>query len=940
MRMRSRSIAALRCLALLAACAAPVGLSVAARADCVPDPAVTGNSVVCSGTDADGFVAGAGVDSLSVSVQSGASVDNGGAGTPSIGVNATSTVSVASGGSVTASGAGSAGISAAGADNRVTNSGVVDVAGDGARGVVVGSGTGISSSQRSFLNDMGATLDVNGTGAVGLDVVGDGASVQIFGTLAVEGAGGVGIRALTHDNSMRNDGAITVMDGGTGVLLGPVTPTLPSEPPKQSLFVNSTPGTIDVQGAGAVGIGLAGDGSNAINFGSIQATGAGSTGVAFSASGATLDNLGSIVAEGPAVDLTGSTGVNDVANEASGPGNVTPLIRSSSGTAILGGANVDRVVNRGLIEGDVSLGGGDDLYTGFGSVTGNVLLGAGDDKVEVLPGLSVTGSIDGGAGTDAFNLAPSIGTYDLNSPTGFETFEVEGGGAWSVSGSASFSGGTTVVGILRPQGVLTLGGDYTQAAGSTFAVLLDPGGTSDRLDVTGAVTIENGATLSLAQSAPLSPGDSFTILTATDGVSGEFSSVTKPNISGFLRTTPLYDGSSVQVVVTRASYTSAARTPNQRAVASALDRALAAGPSGDMATVLLQVDKLSPAEFGVVADALSPEVYDAQTAAALGVGRDFARLLEQRPLVCHVVVYEGPPRVEEEPPCRAGGITAWGALVGSLANRDGGPQHASYDYGSGGAALGVDARPSEHWLLSAELGGSRSALSFDEHRGSGDLNTVEVGAAATWMLGGTHLRVVGSWGHGWHQTRRQVNALFRKALGRHESDRLGAIAEVAHAFQVGLLAIEPIATADYAYLEEGRVSESGAGALSLVVDGRHSSVFSTTAGLRVSTEWFKYAYMGSSLEWADGVWRPEVDVRWRERWTGSDRDVSARFAGATGTGPFTVAARDARRGVELAARVSFQPVRTRTTVQLAYEAFVGDGTLVHQATARVNIPLP
>src|SRR5262245_15314363 len=50
----------------------------AAYAQCTPDPAVSGDTVTCTGNDADGFAAGFGVNNLTVNVQPGATVfDNG-----------------------------------------------------------------------------------------------------------------------------------------------------------------------------------------------------------------------------------------------------------------------------------------------------------------------------------------------------------------------------------------------------------------------------------------------------------------------------------------------------------------------------------------------------------------------------------------------------------------------------------------------------------------------------------------------------------------------------------------------------------------------------------------------------------------------------------------------------------------------------------------------
>jgi hypothetical protein len=74
-------------------------------------------------------------------------------------------------------------------------------------------------------------------------------------------------------------------------------------------------------------------------------------------------------------------------------------------------------------------------------------------------------------------------------------------------------------------------------------------------------------------------------------------------------------------------------------------------------------------------------------------------------------------------------------------------------------------------------------------------------------------------------------------------------------------------------------------------------------------------------------------------WTGADRDVEAHMAGApAGSGEFTVFADDASAGLEIAARVRFQPQWTRNTVELGYDVFVGNDLTVHNLGATVRIP--
>ncbi len=77
--------------AAVAAILASLCLStVAANAQCVPDPATSGQTVTCSGFLPDGFEAGAGVNNLTVTVQSGAILNDN--GTAAVGLNDSNTV--------------------------------------------------------------------------------------------------------------------------------------------------------------------------------------------------------------------------------------------------------------------------------------------------------------------------------------------------------------------------------------------------------------------------------------------------------------------------------------------------------------------------------------------------------------------------------------------------------------------------------------------------------------------------------------------------------------------------------------------------------------------------------------------------------------------------------------------------------------------------------
>ncbi|ENI1059495.1 S8 family serine peptidase, partial [Serratia marcescens] len=157
------------------------------------------------------------------------------------------------------------------------------------------------------------------------------------------------------------------------------------------------------------------------------------------------------------------------------------------------------------------------------------------------------------------------------------------GGSGTVGSLTARQGGTVAPG--NSIGTLNVAGNVSFEPGSRYAVEVGPNGQSDRIQSGGsatigggevAVTLENSANL-LAQSEVRSLlGQQYTILSAQQGVSGQFDAVALNYL--FLGTGLSYQPTGVTLSVGRngTSFASVAQTPNERAVAAAAD-ALAAG---------------------------------------------------------------------------------------------------------------------------------------------------------------------------------------------------------------------------------------------------------------------------------------------------------------------------------------------------------------------------
>lgn len=231
--------------------------------------------------------------------------------------------------------------------------------------------------------------------------------------------------------------------------------------------------------------------------------------------------------------------------------------------AITGGAGSDQVVNNGTIIGDVVLGGGDDRF-------------------EVFDGSILTGSADGGTGSDwlalhlggtpaapnAIDFAPysgfeqlllESGTGTLAGSVSFDSIGVNGGRLIGLAGSTltapggiivapdgtfgsagAVNGSILVAGTLSPgasPATMTINGDLALASGSTTLFEMTPT-LSDAIIINGALGIAAGATLDITGARPLTPGVTYDLIAASNGITGSFSTVNKAAaVVGFVRQT-------------------------------------------------------------------------------------------------------------------------------------------------------------------------------------------------------------------------------------------------------------------------------------------------------------------------------------------------------------------------------------------------------------------
>ena len=101
----------------------------------------------------------------------------------------------------------------------------------------------------------------------------------------------------------------------------------------------------------------------------------------------------------------------------------------------------------------------------------------------------------------------------------------------TLKGTGSITGAVTNNGTVIPGtsiGTLNITGPYVQSAGAVFYAQIDPNGSSSLLNVTGTTTLLGSLAITTDPGLYL-PGQTFTILQSSGGVSGQFTSYTTLN---------------------------------------------------------------------------------------------------------------------------------------------------------------------------------------------------------------------------------------------------------------------------------------------------------------------------------------------------------------------------------------------------------------------------
>ncbi len=671
----------------------------------------------------------------------------------------------------------------------------------------------------------GGTLDITGTETyTGTATIASGGSLQV---------GDGSTHGSIDPNAIVNNGQLFFVRSDTVLLPGNLSGS-------GTLYQSGT-GTMILTGTNTStgGIIIDSRGSFATN-GTLQ-IGNGGTGGGLG-SGAVTDN-GALV-----FDHSDNLAV---ANVISGSGSLTQM---GSGALILTGANGYTGVTTVNTGGTLQIGnGGTGGVLGPGTLTDNGgLIFDRSDAVTIPNTISGTGTLTQAGsgtlildGTNTFTGTTNVTNGILEIGDGAHPSASIGGSVNVASGGALYGHGTvggavsvTPGGSLRPGGTigtLTVNGNLSMAAGSTFVAELSPT-AADQVIVGGAATLGGNLNL-IADPGTYSAGSDFKLISAAS-VTGAFASVTG-QVAGFTNTVQ-YSATGVDLILSTPAaapttflFGSYGTTPNQTAAGNALTAGSASGSLYTAMDALVGSGAASvPGALGQLAGDIRPSL----RAAAI----EDSRIIRDT-LLDHMD--------------HAGtGLTLWGASFAGYGRLASDGNAANLHHESAGFLAGVDMP-----VLSNVILGVAGGYSSNNARTPGNFSTASgdgghIGAYAAWNPGDLRFDIGGDYGFGSVTINRTVPQLGVTTIASQDQETGQVFADLGYDIPLDGAALEPHAAIAHIIATSGAFNETGSIA---ALSGNEKSDSATYSLLGVRANLADMA-LGDNMTLA-----PRLDLGWQ-----------------------------------------------------------------------------
>lgn len=649
--------------------------------------------------------------------------------------------------------------------------------------------------------------------------------------------------------------------------------------------------------------------------------------------GGTLSGSGTLLQYGPGIlSLTGNN-THTGGTASSGTLRVTRdenLGAANGALALVGGTlqiDADLTSGRNIVL--AGAGGTFDTHGKHLTLNGEIVRAATDSALRKNGAGTLTLNGEASAAT----VAIDAGRLEINGRLLGDTVVATGaelGGTGTLQGSVINRGRLALGSGL---GTLTVMGDLTFENGSLFTVKTDAEGRSDRLQVRnppsvpqpaaagasptaaslvpGPRVILNGGTVDVrAEDGNYRRNTRYNIINAdsTGGVVGQFANAST-NLA-FLTPSLSYDPHNVYLTLTRngISYTAVSQNANQLSVVQSLNR-MADNGTGDALTVTNLLDGLSApqarAAFDSIAGAgravqplslnVNQRAVNQLLVARLGLADSGHALAPDTGIAGRALMlaYEETVRSDALPiyaqlalpsDTEIGANNAgarnglWLRGYGGSGRIDGDANASGAKYHFGGAVLGYDHKFGDTTAgVFAAYGEPRYDQDFSAS--SAKSKTVQAGIYGRYVSDAWHIDGVASYARQKADTSRWVTAggLNRLATGSFDGDAWSAQVETGYTIKQAGFDVQPLAAISWLRQTQNAYSETGAGALNLILPKQSQNSLRSSLGARTVVPF--------DLGGAPAVF--EARAAWSHEFKDT-RSIDARLAGDPAAGVFTL----------------------------------------------------
>jgi outer membrane autotransporter protein len=465
-----------------------------------------------------------------------------------------------------------------------------------------------------------------------------------------------------------------------------------------------------------------------------------------------------------------------------------------------------------------------------------------------------------------------------------------------LGGRGLIGGNVTNSGIVSPgdsPGTLTVSGNYSQSSTGTLRIEIAGLGVGqhDLLAVGGHATL--GGTLQLIRlgAFQLQPGDKITFLTASGGVSGNFSTI-QNDFATIVKTQVIISPNAVVLEGTQGSFAAAACNSNTAAVGQALDNAV-----GDpRATALINFLNGQPinqlcSDFTLIAPEQLTSVFNIAVSFANVQTANLERRTDEIRGGSTGFSSSGFTMNGNGPGFSAGlgGPTGaegksgpsvvtpipenrWGIFVtglGEFTHVDSTDIARGFDVQTGGFTVGVDYRIGSNFAVGLISGYAHTNADL-ANGGDLDANSAKFGLYGTAFSGPLYLDTAITGGWSGYDTRR--SALLGTASGSTDGADLNFLVNAGYDWKKGGLTIGPTASFQYTYVNFNGFTETGSLA-PLTLSDQHVDSIRTAFGMKASYDW----HVGHVII------RPELRAAWQHEYGDSAYSITAKFASGAGS---------------------------------------------------------